>query len=215
MFRNREDAGRRLADGLGFLKGRDDVVVLAVPRGGVVVASEVADAIGAPLDVVITRKVGAPGNPELAVGAVTQEGEFMPDSDLVDRLRVPEAYLKSEVSREAREISRRMERYRGDRPYPSLEGKTVVIVDDGVATGSTVGAAIKSVRLRKPASVILGVPVGARESMEALASVADQVVCLSMPEPFYAIGTFYEDFEQVDDRTVRSLIGRTRGPRAQ
>lgn len=211
MYEDREDAGRKLGEALSFLNDENDVLVLGIPRGGVVVASEVARAIGAPLDVIITRKVGAPGNPELAVGAVTQEGAFVPEPDLVSRLHVPEGYLKSEVVRQGQDIDSRMKRYRGGRPNPRLEGKTIVIVDDGVATGSTVRAAIESAKLRKPKSVILAVPVGAREPMEALAKVADRIVCLSMPDFFFAIGEFYEDFDQVDDQTVEKLIERGGG----
>ena len=206
MFKDRTEAGRLLAESLNFLKDRKDVFVLAIPRGGLVVAGEVADFLGSPLDLVITRKLGAPGNPELAVGAVTQDGESIVEPELVRRLRVPNSYLEQEAAAQSAEIRRRMRIYRGDRPYPSLEGKIVVIVDDGVATGSTVRAAILSAKARKAAQVILAVPVGPRETISDLSGIADRVICLSMPEPFYAIGGFYDDFGQVEDETVIRIL---------
>jgi len=206
LFQDRLEAGKRLAEALGFLKGRTDVVVLAIPRGGVVVAKPVAEALKAPLDLVITRKIGAPGNPELAVGSVTQDGEIIVDKEVASMLGVSEEYLKAEAARQRHEIHSRMKRFRGDRPYPDLAGKTVVIVDDGIATGSTVRAAIRSVRSKRPASVIVAAPVGARESVASLSSEADRMVCLDTPEPFYAIGEFYRDFEQVEDDEVRKYL---------
>jgi predicted phosphoribosyltransferase len=212
LFRDRQQAGRLLADALEFLRNDRSVVVLAIPRGGVVVAKEVADAIGAPLDVIIARKLGAPGNPELAVGAVTQDGEAIPDTGIVRMLQVSDAYLKQETAKQCEEIGRRMRSYRGDRAFPGLEGKIVVIVDDGIATGSTVRAAIQSVKRRRAARVILAVPVGPRETISELSKVADSVVCLGTPEPFYAIGEFYDEFGQVEDETVRAILGAARTP---
>jgi len=200
-----------LAEALSFLKAKkEDVLVLAIPRGGVVVAKEVADALGAPLDIVITRKVGAPGNPELAIGAVTQEGEVITDPELVGMLGVSDDYVNEQAARQVDEIGRRMREYRGDRPYPSLAGKTVVVVDDGIATGSTTRAAIQSVKKRKAAVVILAVPVGPPDTVAKLSKIADRVVCLSTPEPFYAIGEFYNEFEQVGDDTVREILRAAR-----
>ena len=211
MFRDRKEAGRLLAEALSFLKAKkEDVLVLAIPRGGVVVAKEVADALGAPLDIVITRKVGAPGNPELAIGAVTQEGEVITDPELVGMLGVSDDYVNEQAARQVDEIGRRMREYRGDRPYPSLAGKTVVVVDDGIATGSTTRAAIQSVKKRKAAVVILAVPVGPPDTVAKLSKIADRVVCLSTPEPFYAIGEFYNEFEQVGDDTVREILRAAR-----
>jgi predicted phosphoribosyltransferase len=211
LFRDRKEAGRLLAEALSFLKAKkEDVLVLAIPRGGVVVAKEVADALGAPLDLVITRKVGAPGNPELAIGAVTQEGEVITDPELVGMLGVSDDYVNEQAARQVDEIGRRMREYRGDRPYPSLAGKTVVVVDDGIATGSTTRAAIQSVKKRKAAEVILAVPVGPPDTVAKLSKIADRVVCLSTPEPFYAIGEFYNEFEQVGDDTVREILRAAR-----
>jgi len=207
LFRDRKEAGKLLAEALTFLKAkREDVVVLAIPRGGVVVAKEVADTLGAPLDLMITRKIGAPGNPELAIGAVTQDGEAITVPGLLSTLRVSDRYLSDETVRQVDEIKRRMREFRGDRPYPSLAGKTVVLVDDGIATGFTIQAAIRSVKRRKAAAVILAVPVGPPETISKLSKIADRVVCLSTPEPFYAIGRFYDEFEQVDDDTVREVL---------
>jgi putative phosphoribosyl transferase len=182
------------------------VIVLAIPRGGIVVAREVAHFLDSPLDLIITRKLGAPGNPELAVGAVTQEGVSVLENELIRRLRVPESYLEREAAAQSAEITRRMRVYRGDRPYPALEGKIVVIVDDGVATGSTVRAAILSAREMGSAKVVLAVPVGPRETISRFAGIADRVICLDTPEPFYAIGEFYVDFGQVSDETVIRIL---------
>ncbi len=206
MYASREEAGRKLGAALSFLKGNGGVTVLAIPRGGVVVARQVADLIGAPLDVIITRKIGAPGNPELAIGAVNQEGQVTLDTGLVHVLGVPDDYIVKEAAKQTEEVRSRVRSYRGDEPPPPLEGKTVVIVDDGIATGSTARAAVESVRTRGPAAVIVAAPVGSEEATEELSRVADRVVCLSTPEPFYAIGAFYENFEQVDDKTVRTLL---------
>jgi putative phosphoribosyl transferase len=179
---------------------------LAVPRGGVPVAKEVARAIGAPLDLVTTRKIGAPGQPELAVGAVSQEGEIVTNPELVTMLNISEDYLREESSKQVEEIRTRMRKYRGDRPYPKLAGKTVVIVDDGIATGATIRAAVKSVKRMNAAKVILAAPVGPPDAVRELSRIADRVVCLSMPEGFEAIGEFYEEFEQVEDETVRAIM---------
>jgi putative phosphoribosyl transferase len=206
VFRDRTEAGRLLAKALTFLKGRRDVIVLAIPRGGVPVGKEVAAAIGAPLDIVITRKIGAPSNPELAVGAVTQDGQTILDDDLVTRLGVSADYLEREAARQVEEIRIRKERYRGNRPYPSLKGKTVVIVDDGIATGSTVRAAVQSVKTREAGTVIIASPVGPADTVADLSKSVDKVVCLSTPDYFEAIGEFYEEFEQVDDDTVKRIL---------
>lgn len=189
-----------------FLKGRKDVIVLAIPRGGVPVGKEVAEAIGAPLDLIVTRKIGAPGQPELAVGAVSQEGEIITNPELVRMLNISDNYLRKEAARQVEEIRIRMKKYRGDRPYPKLAGKTVVIVDDGIATGATIRAAVKSVNKMKAAEVILAAPVGAPDAVRELSTIADRVVCLSTPDGFEAIGQFYEEFEQVEDEIVREIM---------
>jgi putative phosphoribosyl transferase len=207
VFKDRKEAGMLLGKALAFLKGEKDVMVLAIPRGGVPVAREVAVAIEAPLDLVVTRKIGAPYEPELAVGAVTQDGEMIVDDELVNVLGISADYLKRESARQVKEIASRMKKYRGDRPYPLLDGKTVVIVDDGIATGSTIRAAIQSVRARNAAKVIVAAPVGPPERVAELSTIVDRVICLSMPEYFEAIGQFYEEFNQVDDDAVREILG--------
>jgi predicted phosphoribosyltransferase len=209
MFRDRREAGRLLADALNFLKAkREDVVVLAIPRGGVPVAKEVADALGTQLYLIRTRKIGAPGNPKLAIGAVTQDGEMITDPELVRVLGVSDEYVKEEAARQIAELRSRIGKDVGDRPYPSLAGKTVVVVDDGITTGSTIRVAIQSVKRRGAATVILAVPVGPPDTITKLSKIADQVVCLSMPEPFYAIGESYNEFGQVEDDTVREILGQ-------
>lgn len=206
MFRDREQAGKLLAKAVAKL-GLTDVVVLAIPRGGVPVAREVASALGAPLDLVITRKIGAPGNPEFAIGAVTQDGEPMLNDETVREMRVSESYVKRETQHQFNEIKERMKKYRGDhRPFPKIEGKTVVIVDDGIATGSTTRAAIASVSKMKPSRIILATPVAPKDTMRELSMLVDQVVCLDEPQIFYAIGEFYENFEQVEDDEVRRTL---------
>jgi putative phosphoribosyl transferase len=206
IFKDRTEAGKMLAGALTFLKGAKDLIVLAIPRGGVPVAKEVAGALGAPLDLVVTRKIGAPSQPELAVGAVTQDGEVIVDGELIRALGVSAEYLKRESARQVAEIASRMKKYRGDRPYPSLDGKTVIIVDDGIATGSTIRAAVQSVRGRNAAKIIVAAPVGPPERVAELRKIVDRVVCLSTPEYFEAIGEFYEEFEQVEDDAVRALL---------
>jgi putative phosphoribosyl transferase len=207
IFKDGAEAGKMLASALTFLKGAEDLIVLAIPRGGVPVAKKVAAALGAPLDLIVTRKIGAPSQPELAVGAVTQDGEMIVDGELIAALGVSTDYLKRESARQVKEIASRMKKYRGDRPYPSLDGKTVVIVDDGIATGSTIRAAIQSVKGRNAAKIIVAAPVGPPDRVAELRKIVDRVVCLSTPDYFEAIGEFYDEFEQVDDDTVRRILG--------
>jgi len=209
LFRDRRDAAEKLSKELLSYKDTD-TVILSIPRGGVVVGFEVARKLDAPLDLIIPRKIGAPGNPELAIGAVTQDGTVIMDHELMKNLRVSESYLNEETKRQIEEIKRRMKRYRGDRPFSPLEGKTVIIVDDGIATGATMLAAIHSVRKKKPASIIVAVPVAPYSTLEKLRGEADGIVCLSTPEPFFAIGQFYQNFEQVSDDEVVHLLGRMR-----
>jgi putative phosphoribosyl transferase len=209
MFRDREQAGEVLASALKDLRG-EDVLVLAIPRGGVVVGSIVARALGAPLDIIVTKKIGAPGEAEYALGAVTQDGEVILDEAAVRMLGVGRDYLDSEAANQREEVRDRMKRFRGERPYPSLKGKTVVIVDDGIATGYTALAAARSVKRQGPKSVVLAVPVGPSETIAKLSREVDKVVCLEMPEPFFAIGEFYSEFGQVEDDEVRRILGAHR-----
>jgi predicted phosphoribosyltransferase len=219
-FHDRREAGRKLAEVLQFLKGRPDVWVLAIPRGGVVVAYQVAQALGLPLDVMITRKVGAPGNPEFALGAIAGDGTVVLDEFLIAELGIPEDWVLDEMRIQQEEIQRRLRRYRGDRPMPEIEGRTVVLIDDGVATGSTVLASLRALRKRQPAKLILAIPVGPPETVAQLGREADQVICLMTPEPFWAVGRFYQVFDQTTDEEVVELLeaawdAAPNGPAAQ
>ena len=205
LFRDRVEAGKRLAKGLSFLKGKD-VVVLGIPRGGVVVANEVAKDLGFPLDVVVTKKIEAPGEPEYALGAVTQEGEVIMDRQAAEALGASASYLDGQVRTKRKEIKDRLERLRGDAPYPKLEGKIVVIVDDGIATGSSVSAAVLSVKKHRPREVVVAAPVAPIDSVQALSEDGTKVVCLETPDNFLAIGEFYGNFEQVEDLEVKRIL---------
>lgn len=213
-FRDRHEAGQLLAKELASLRGRQDLIVLGVPRGGVVVAYEVARALGAPLDVYITRKIGAPYNPELAIGAVASDGTLVLDHDLIERMGVPESYVKQETERQRQEIQRRLTAYRGSRPEPELRGKTVILVDDGVATGATILASLRAIKQRQPAELILAVPVGPPETIPLLQQEADRVVCLYTPELFWAVGAFYTIFDQTSDAEVVRLLQQQGSPPA-
>lgn len=208
LLRNRVEAGKQLAQALKTAS--ENAIVLAVPRGGVVVGYEVARALGVPLDVIVTKKIGAPDNPELAIGAVAEDGTFILDEDLVRRLFVPKEYISEEVERMRQEIQRRLLRYRGDVPYPSLKNREVIVVDDGVATGSTLKAALRLVRNKGAKTVTVAVPVGPPDTIKELENLADRVVCLQTPEPFYAIGQFYVDFSQTSDEEVTKLLKLSR-----
>jgi len=207
MFNDRAEAGRALAKSLSDYKGKK-VVVFAIPRGGVVLAYEVAKALDAPLDLIIPRKIGAPNEPEFAIGAVTEDGTTILNQDAIQYLGVPDVYIQQEVKRQIAEIKRRMERYLGYRPRPSVEGKTVILVDDGVATGATIRAAIASIKKKKPDSIVLAIPVGPPDTVEELRKEVDLVVCLMTPEPFFAIGQFYRRFEQLNDEEVVQILDK-------
>jgi putative phosphoribosyl transferase len=207
FFTNRTEAGRRLASVLKCI-GKN-AIVLAVPRGGVVVGFEIATALNLPLDVIITKKIGAPGNSELAIGAVAEDGTYLLDDNVVQTLGVPQSYIAGEVERQKAEIKRRLKTYRSDAASPRVEGREVILVDDGVATGSTLKAALRSLK-KRGAIVTVAVPVGPIDTIHELQREGDRVVCLSTPEPFYAIGEFYEDFEQTTDQEVIELLSRCR-----
>jgi putative phosphoribosyl transferase len=208
-FRDREEAGRRLGKALLGMKG-SGVVVLGIPRGGVVVADEVAKALEAPLDIVVTRKIGAPGEEEYGLGAVTQEGEVIVDRRAAEAVGASQDYLDEVAERKREEVRQRMTSLRGDAPYPELEGKTVIIVDDGIATGNSVAAAIMSIKRRKPARIVVAVPVAPAEAEGFVAKAGAEMVCLETPWAFFAIGEFYRDFAQVDDDEVRRILERRR-----
>ena len=207
-FRNRAEAGRILAESLHGYAGRDDVVVLGLPRGGVPVAAEVAAALGAPLDVLVVRKVGVPGHEELAMGAVASGGVLVLDEALIETLGIDRPVIEEVVERELVELERREAAYRGERAPPALAGKTVVLVDDGLATGSTMRAAVRAVRAREPARIVVAVPVAAAETCRELEREADEVVCAATPRSFRAVGLWYDDFRPTSDDEVRKLLAQ-------
>jgi predicted phosphoribosyltransferase len=207
-FRDREDAGRRLAEALMPLAAAPDLLVLALPRGGVPVGYEVARALGAPLDVFLVRKLGVPGHEELAMGALASGGVRVLNEEVVEALHLPATAIDAVAEREGRELARREQAYRDGRPSPALAGRTVVLVDDGLATGSTMRAAVVAVRAQGPRRLVVAVPVGAAETCDALRSLADDVVCVARPEPFHAVGLWYADFAQTTDGEVRDLLAR-------
>ena len=204
-FRDRVEAGKKLAEALKEFEGKE-LVVLGIPRGGVVVAGEVARALGAPLDVVITRKIEAPGEPEYGIGAVTQEGDVVLDKRAAEAVGATREHLDAQVRQKKEEVRQRMERFRGETPYPTLKGKVVIIVDDGIATGSSVEAAVMSVKKRDPMEVVVAVPVAPPDTVESLKADGTRVVCLETPEVFFAIGQFYQRFDQVEDSEVRRIL---------
>jgi predicted phosphoribosyltransferase len=205
-FADRQEAGRALAARLRHHAGRSDVVVLALPRGGVPVAFPVAEALDAPLDLFLVRKLGTPGHRELAMGAIASGGIRVLNDDVVRWYGIPPTAIDAVAREEEQELLRREAAYREGREAPPLEGKIVILIDDGLATGSTMMAAVKAVRQRRPVKVIVAVPVGARDTCEGLATIADEVVCVRMPEPFSAVGQWYLDFDQTTDEEVRQLL---------
>ncbi|NOK07642.1 phosphoribosyltransferase [Corallococcus exercitus] len=209
MFRDRFDAGRALGQRLRvLLGGGGDLVVLALPRGGVPVGFEVARILGVPLDVFVVRKLGTPGHEELAMGAIATGGVTVLNEGIVGRLGIARAAIAAAVEREARELARREQLFRDGRPPARVEGRTVVLVDDGLATGSTMRAALQALRQHAPARVVVGVPVGAPETCAALQDEADAVICIHTPARFFAVGQWYEDFTQTTDDEVRELLAR-------
>lgn len=208
-FHDRAAAGQEIARALADLAGRNDLLVLGVPRGGVVVAYEAARALGAPLDVCLTHKLGAPDNPELAIGAITEAGQVVLDQDIIDHLWVPSGYVEAESERQRKELVRRARLYRGDRPSPRITGCTVVVIDDGLATGLTMLAALQALDAQAPASLIVAIPVAPPEAIRRLEHKADRVECLLAPRPFWAVGAFYVHFDQVSDEQVIELLRRS------
>jgi putative phosphoribosyl transferase len=204
-FSDRIDAGEQLTKALQDFPTKKGLV-LAIPRGGVVLGYQIAQELNLPLDVIVPRKLGAPGNPELAIGAVAEDGSTVLDEAIIAYLSVDSSYIQQESMRQREEITRRLEKYRGGMPAMDLHGKDVIIVDDGIATGSTMKAALKSVKNRGAASVTVAVPVGPPSTIAELKKQADRVVCLHTPEYFEAIGQFYQNFSQTSDETVIMLL---------
>ena len=205
-FRDRPDAGRRLASRLTTYAGRADVVVLGLPRGGVPVAAEIAAALGAPLEVFLVRKIGVPGHPELAMGAVATAGIEVRHDWLIRELAVSPAAVADAVALERAELERRAQLYQGNRPMPDLHDRVAILVDDGLATGATMEAGIAALRTRGPNRIVVAAPVGARDTCRRLRAKADDLVCLLTPEPFSAVGLWYDDFSQTTDDEVRRCL---------
>jgi putative phosphoribosyl transferase len=214
-YRNRADAGRRLAAELRAYAGRPDVIVLALPRGGVPVAFEVARALGAPLDIFVVRKLGLPAHPELAMGAIASGGIRVLDQAAIRRFGVTEQEVAAVAAVEERELERRERQYREGVPLPDVAGKTVILVDDGLATGATMTAAAAALRTQRPAKVIVAVPVSAQETCDAFRDIVDEIVCGATPEPFLAVGMWYEDFSQTTDEEVHDLLARAARERSR
>jgi predicted phosphoribosyltransferase len=208
QFKDRVDAGRQLAKRLSKYAGRPDVVVLALPRGGVPVAAEVARELGAPFDIFLVRKLGVPGHPELAMGAIAEGGVEVLSEHLIRDLDIPEAAVQHVAVRERVELDRRDTLYRQGRSRPPIKGRSVIVVDDGLATGASMQAAVLALRKLQPARVVVAVPVGAAETCDRLRQEADEVVCVATPEPFRAVGLWYQRFDQTTDDEVRQLLAR-------
>lgn len=207
LFKDRKEAGKKLAQALNSFSGRD-ALVLAIPRGGVVVAEPVAEALEAELDVIIPRKVGAPGNKELAVAAVAPDGTVLYNERALNLLGLNKEDLAPEIEKEIKEIKRRLQVYRGHREEPRVKDRVVIVIDDGLATGFTMEAALVSLTKKEPRELILAVPVAPPDTLERLRSLVNEAVCLVTPEPFYAVGQFYLSFPQVEDEEVLSILRR-------
>ena len=208
-FHNRREAGRLLAAKLAAYAKRPDVIVLALPRGGVPVAYEVAQALEAPLDVFLVRKLGVPGHEEYALGAIATGGVRVINQDLLRALHLPPATIEAIAAREQQELERRERVYRGDHPPPDVRGRTVILVDDGLATGATMYAAVQALRQQGAGRVVVAVPIAPPDTCDQLRKVVDDIVCAVMPEPFHAVGLWYEDFSQTTDDEVRDLLARS------
>lgn len=206
LFRDRADAGRELARRLSTYSSRPGLLVLAVPRGGVPVGYEIARTLGAPLDVLLIRKLGVPGYPELAMGAIAGAGLRVMNQDILGALDIPESAIEDVVAREKLELLRRERVFRSGRPPLDVQRRNVVVVDDGLATGATIRAALEMLRLQRPASLIVAVPVAAEESCERVRELSDAFICLATPEPFDGIGAWYHDFSQLGDADVCALL---------
>jgi putative phosphoribosyl transferase len=214
-FKNRTEAGRVLAERLSAYANRPDTLVLGLPRGGVPVAYEVAMALNAPLDVFVVRKLGVPGHEELAMGAIATGGARSLNADVIEYLRIPEEVVDEVAEREEQELKRRERLYRDHRPSQSPRDRMTILVDDGLATGSSMRAAAIAVRQQQPASIVVAVPVAASQTCDELRSLADEVICVYTPEPFYAVGLWYEDFSQTTDDEVRDLLAKAEDKQAE
>ena len=214
-FRDRSEAGQELAHELMAYAGREDVIVMALPRGGVPVAFEVARALQAPLDVLVVRKLGVPGHEELAMGAIAGGGVLVIEPVVIEDLSIPPDVVADVAAREEQERLRREREYRGDRPEPDVRGRTIILVDDGLATGSTMRAAVSALRKLQPARIVVAVPVAAPAACADLAPEVEEIVCARTPAPFRSVGSWYLDFSQTTDEEVRDLLARAEHETAQ
>ncbi|HEX7047967.1 MAG TPA: phosphoribosyltransferase [Gammaproteobacteria bacterium] len=209
-FADRSDAGRRLAQQLQEFAGRDDVLVFGLPRGGVPVAAEVAGALGAPLEVMVVRKLGLPAQPELAMGAIASGGAYVVNPQVIEQTGVSDAQLHSAIERERVELERREHAYRGNRPFPDVSNHTVIVVDDGFATGATMRAAVQALRQYAPREIVVAVPVAPPHVQDSTLREADRFIALLQPAPFYAVGQWYRNFDQTPDEEVTRLMQQAR-----
>lgn len=208
LFKDRTAAGQVLAQKLADYANRPNVLVLALPRGGVPVGFEVAQALNAPLDVLVVRKLGVPENEELAMGAIASGGVRILNQSIVEQIQIPDEIIATVAAQEQGELERRERMYRGDRPFPDLSGKIVILVDDGLATGATMWAAIIAVRQKQAQEIVVAVPVAAPETCEEICSKVENIICANTPSPFYSVGMWYEKFPQTTDDEVRELLNK-------
>lgn len=206
MFKNRNEAGKLLAKKLAAYAKKKDVIVIGLPRGGVVLSYEIARALDVLMDVVVAKKLAMPGNPEAAIGAVTADGKLFLDRDAIDSLKIEQDYIDNEIAQKKEEAERRQTLYRADRSQLTLKNKIVILVDDGVATGSTMRAAIESVNAQEPKELVLAIPVAPPEFVKTIAPTVDKIICLKTPEQFVAVGAFYKHFEQIEDDEVMRML---------
>lgn len=210
IFNDRVDAGRKLAKKLSKYANRPDVLILALPRGGVPVAFEVAKELNVKMDIFIVRKLGVPGNEELAMGAIASDNIRVLNEDVVRSFQIPERVIDKVAENELRELERRERTYRGDRPKPDIKGITVILIDDGLATGATMRAAATALKTKNPAKIVVAVPTAAPDTCEFFGREVDEVICVATPEPFYGVGAWYEDFSQTTDKEVCELLDKAR-----
>jgi len=208
LFNDRVDAGKKLAKKLSEYANRSDVIILALPRGGVPVAFEVAKELNVKMDVFIVRKLGVPGNEELAMGAIASDNIRVLNEDVIRSFQIPQSVIDEVAVNELRELERRERLYRGNRPKPDISGSTVILIDDGLATGATMRAAAAAVKTKNPAKIVIAVPTAASDTCSAFENEVDQTICVATPEPFYGIGAWYEDFSQTTDKEVCELLDK-------
>lgn len=210
LYKDRVDAGKKLAKELSKYANRSDVLIFALPRGGVPVAFEVAKELNVKMDVFIVRKLGVPGNEELAMGAISSDNIRVLNEDVVRSFQIPERVINMVAENELRELERRERAYRGDRPKPEISGSTVILIDDGLATGATMRAAAAAIKIKNPAKIVVAVPTGAPDTCELFRREVDEVICVATPEPFYGVGAWYGNFSQTTDEEVCDLLNKAR-----